>query len=169
MICLDGYKAFNSGLVNRYGAKFEVGKVYSVDTTSRKIAYGNDGYGFHFASRPEDCFRYFDAMNDIVDITRVSALGDVQEYSDDYYGYYDLYVTSSIRVDQILTRENILNYMLSTEDILRMLRFISLYRLTGDEIDLIVSKFNMDDIIKTIYYYQYNDKDIYTKKLEKHL
>ncbi|MBO5138426.1 MAG: hypothetical protein J6B89_02165 [Bacilli bacterium] len=166
---MDGYKAFNSGLVNRYGAKFEVGKIYSVDTTSRKITYGNDGYGFHFASRPEDCFRYFDAMNDIVDITKVSALGDVQEYFDDYYGYYDLYVTSSIRIDQILTREEIINHILLCNNISRLVRFISLYKLNSDEIDFIVSMFNIDDVIKAIYYYQYNDKDVYTRKLEKYL
>ncbi len=54
---MEGYKIFNSGLKNRYGVKFEVGKVYTLNTSNRDIEYGVNGYGFHFVKRPEDALR----------------------------------------------------------------------------------------------------------------
>ncbi len=169
MSYLIGYKIFNPGLINRYGTKFELGRVYSVDTNIREIAYGINGYGFHFTKRLEDGLRYFNAMDGVVEIANVSSFGELKEYYDDYYGYYDLYVTSSIMINNILTREEILNYMMSTNNTFRIIRFISLYKLNSDEISLIINKFNTEDVMNAIYYYQYNDRDIYTKRLEKNL
>ena len=48
---VKGYKAFNKGLTNRYGRKFEIGKQYSLDG---KISFGNDGNGFHFCKNIEE-------------------------------------------------------------------------------------------------------------------
>ncbi len=88
---IEGYKVFNKGLVNNYGMSFEEKHEYKVDKEKQEIKYGLDGYGFHFVKRLEDGLRYFDSFNEDVDIARVVALGKVKEFSDDYYGYYDLY------------------------------------------------------------------------------
>ena len=40
---IKGYKAFDNGLINRYGKKFELEKTY---TTEGKISFGNNGNGF---------------------------------------------------------------------------------------------------------------------------
>ena len=94
---IRGYKAFNADLTNRYGIPFEEGKKYSVNGHA---VFGNHGNGFHFCERLEDTLRYSDALKEDVIITKVTALGNVIEFSDEYYGYFDLYVTDKIRIDK---------------------------------------------------------------------
>ena len=47
---IKGYKCFNKGLINRYGKKFEVGKIYHQDGD---IKFGINGNGFHMCSNLE--------------------------------------------------------------------------------------------------------------------
>lgn len=155
---MEGYKIFNSGLVNRYGLKFEEGKIYTLDITKRDISYGVNGYGYHFAKRLEDCLRYFDAMDAKVDIACVESLGHIREYYDDYYGYYDLYVTDSILIKHVLTREEIINYMLNTYD-LRIERFVKGFRLNEDEIAMILDRYPLEPIYRAIERYQWDNED----------
>ena len=104
---IHGYKAFHKGLVNRYGLSFEEGGVY---TCEGELKFGNDGNGFHFCKRLEDTLRYFPATEEEIDIAEVTALGDIVEGEDDYYGYYDMYCTNRIRIDKILTRADIISH-----------------------------------------------------------
>ena len=67
-----GYKCFNKDLLNRYGKKFRLGKIY---ITEGSIKFGNSGNGFHLCKNMENTFRYFDAMNENVDICKVRASG----------------------------------------------------------------------------------------------
>lgn len=158
---MEGYKIFNRGLINRYGVEFEVGKAYTLDISNHDIEYGINGYGFHFVKRPEDALRYFDAINGDIDITCVESLGQLKEYYDDYYGYYDLYVTNSMFIKHVLTREEIIDYMLNTED-KRIERFIQGFRLNEEELKIILEKYPTDVIYRAIEYYQRGNKDIYS-------
>ena len=159
---VEGYKIFDKGLINRYGVKFEEKQSYQVDTSKRSIKYGNQGYGFHFAKRLEDGLRYFDGLNHEIDIAKVIALGEVKELYDEYYGYYDLYVTSHIYIDHILSRQEIINYIIN-QPFPRIERFIQGYRLTEEEINMIVENSANSRIDQAIDYYQYDNKDAYTK------
>ena len=99
---IEGYKGFSKGLVNAYGMKFEEHRDYKVDTRDKELKYGIYGYGFHFAERLEDCLRYYNGFEEEIDIAKVVALGNVLESYDDYYGYYDLYVTDHIYIEHVL-------------------------------------------------------------------
>ena len=54
-----GYKCFNKDLINHYGQKFEIGKIY---IASGIIKFGTRGNGFHMCKNIEDCFRFFDTF-----------------------------------------------------------------------------------------------------------
>ena len=90
-----GYKAFDKGLINRYGTKFEVGKIYIAEGA---VKFGNQGNGFHLCKNMEDTFRYFDAMESEIDICKVKGSGDAIEYYDEYYGYYDMFAVSELEI-----------------------------------------------------------------------
>lgn len=158
---MEEYKIFNGGLKNRYGVEFEVGKAYTLDISNRDIEYGINGYGFHFVKRPEDALRYFDAINGDVDIACVESLGPIKEYYDDYYGYYDLYVTNSILIKHALTRKEFIIYMLNTNEN-RIERLIQGFQLNEEELKIILEKYPTDKIYRAIEYYQRGNKDIYS-------
>ncbi len=159
---IEGYKVFNKGLVNNYGMHFLEHQDYQVDKRKQEIKYGLDGYGFHFVKRLEDGLRYFDSFNKDVDIAKVVALGDVKESFDDYYGYYDLYVTDHIFIDHVLTREEIIDYIKGTS-IMQIERFVANYKLTDKEIATILKDYPCDKVKNAINYYQYKDYKTYTK------
>ena len=159
-----GYKAFNKGLVNRYGMDFLEGKVYEKEG---ELKFGNDGNGFHFCERLEDTLRYFPGMEEEIDIAKVTALGDLEEYEDDYYGYYDMYCTNKLRIDKILTREEIIEMFLNTYSE-RAIRFVKGFKLTPEEIEMFKTKFAKDmNVLKAISYYQEGNMDAYTKPLSR--
>lgn len=153
-----GYKCFNKGLVNRYGIKFEIGKIYHCD---KEIKFGNDGHGFHVCKRLEDTLRYFDAMQAEVDICLVECYGKCDEQADDYYGYYDMYSFEYMIIKKILTREEIINYGLSLSGE-QVERFISLFKLTKEEIDIFKYKFQKESLtLKFLSYYQEGNKNAF--------
>jgi len=47
-----GYKAFNKGLINKYGEIFEVGQIYIDENIDKE-------YGYHFCKNLEDIFIFF--------------------------------------------------------------------------------------------------------------
>ena len=63
--------------------------------------------------------------------------GIIDEGSDEYYGYYDVYAASDIKVVRYLTRAEILEYA-SQLNFYRMKRFIINFELTNEELDLFV-------------------------------
>lgn len=164
---VKGYKAFNGGLINRYGKKFELGKIYSVDGD---VSFGNDGNGFHFCKNIEDTFRYFNAKDEKVVVAEVTGFSDIVTSNDEYNGYYDMYSAKSIRIDRIINRKELIKMFLTkiTSES-RVIRFIQLYRLTEDEIQLFKLWYSSSSrIMDSIMYYQENKKDVYEKKFLKH-
>ena len=160
----EGYKCFNKGLVNRYGFKFEEEKIYHCEG---EIKFGNDGNGFHVCKRLEDTLRYFDAMNGEIDICEVNCYGNSDEGKDDYNEYYDMYAYEYMVIKKILSREEIIDYAIKLNEI-RAKRFISLFKLTDEEIVLFKEKFKKNNLIlNTIAYYQEGNKDAYNNSYVK--
>lgn len=158
-----GYKCFNKGLINRYGCKFEVGKIYHI---KGKIKFGNNGNGFHICLNLEDTLRYYDAMNEEVDIAQVICYGSIIENSDEYYGYYDMYACEYMIITKVLTRKDIIAYAIKLNSESAK-RFISLFRLTPEEILLFKTKYQKNDnVLNFISYYQENDLEVFKGKLE---
>lgn len=148
---VSGFKCFNKGLINRYGKKFEVGKIYFAEGS---IKFGNEGNGFHLCKNLEDTLRYFDAMNDEVSICRVIGSGEIHEWFDEYYEYFDMYVASNLQIIKELSREEIIDIGLNLNN-LKVNRFISGYRLNEEEIKMFKDKFKKDQFVQqNIGYYQ---------------
>lgn len=160
---MKGYKAFYKGLINKNGFQFEEGKTYSI---GGKVEYGEKGNGYHFCKRLEDTLRYFSEEEDI-EFAEVTSLGELAEYHDHYFGFFNMYCTNKLRIDRVLTREEVINMFLEMNGYRneRLNRFLSLFPLTSEEIILFKNKFKDEkDIIDIIFYYQENNKDIPEKQ-----
>lgn len=156
-----GYKCFNKDMTNRYGKPIEIGKTYS---TTNEVKFGNDGNGYHFCKNMEDTFRYFPATEEEVSVCYVKGFGNIDEYEDDYNGYYDMYAAESIEIIKKLERNEIINYALNLPSY-RVERFIQTFKLNNDEIELFKDKFSKNiDVINAISYYQLGDKEVYNRR-----
>ena len=157
---IHGYKAFNGDMTNRYGMQFEEGKTYSV---AGKASFGLKGNGFHMCKNIEDTFRYVDSENCM--IASVTGFGDIAYGYDDYYGYYDMYSTTSITINHILSREEVIRTVLGESD-LSIYRFISTgFNLTLEEAKLFQEKCQGNNQIQSyIDYYVYGDQDAFSLK-----
>lgn len=156
-----GYKCFNEDLTNRYGYKFEVGKIYFAEGI---IKFGEGGNGFHLCKRLEDTLRYFDAMNNRVSICEVIGDGEIVSNYDDYYGYYDMFVVSKLQLIKMLSRDEIIDISLNLDSI-RAKRFLSGYKLTKEELLIFKNKFKSDiSVQEYIEYYQENKADAFVKR-----
>lgn len=158
---IKGYKAFNKDMENRYGKKFVEGETYSIEGP---IEFGNNGNGFHFCKRLEDTLRYVSAMEEEVKIAEITGFGELVERTDEYYDYYEMYVTRTIRIDKILSRQEILEMFFDNIPD-RVIRFVSSYKLTPEEIEIFKLKYyNEKRIIKALQYYQEDNKEVYNIK-----
>lgn len=163
-----GYKCFNHGLINRYGKKFELNKVYHADPP---IKFGNKGNGFHMCKHLEDTLKFFDAKNELVDITKVTCFGEFDEipntYENEYNDNYDMYAYEYMIIDQLLTRNEIISYILKIYDE-RVKKFLMYYRLTEEEIALFRRIYKNNETINAyIDYYQQNQKDAFIRRRTK--
>lgn len=157
---IRGYKAFNKDMTNRYNLPFEEGKTY---IAHGPLAFGNKGNGFHFCKRLEDTLLYFPGMEEEIKIASVTSFGEVKEYWDDYYGYYDMYSARKLSIDKILTREEIINMYLDLWDE-RVVRFLAGFKLNEKEIELFRLKYpNNIKIQLAISYYQDDEENAYVK------
>ncbi len=156
-----GYKAFYKGMKNRYGTSFQEGKIYTADGP---LKFGNPeegGNGFHFCLRMEDTLRYVPATEEEFGMAEVTSLGEVVEGEDDYNGYYDMYAARSIRIDKILTREEIVELGLKLPDY-RVVRFLQTMKLTPEETARFKEKYqNNATVLKAIAYHQDKDEEAY--------
>lgn len=152
-----GYKAYNTGLVNRYGQVHEVKKIY---TYEGELLWKKAG--FHYCEHLEDTLRYYDAMNGSIDICQVIGFGQLEKFYDSYYDY-EITVSDHLKIVKKLTREEIIAYANSLPAY-RLCRFIQGFRLTQEEIDLILSTHNELEVYQAIRYYQYGDKKVYERK-----
>ncbi len=152
-----GYKAFYKGFKNKYGKVFEVGKCYKV-----RDEYKNTSY--HFCKNLEDTLIYY-REDDIV-ICEVIGYGDIIKYYNDYYGVYDVYASSEIKIVRVLSRKEIINMFLNMKDLdNRVIRFISLFKLNKEEIVLFKRIFkNNTMIMDAISYYQEGDVKVYERR-----
>ena len=160
---IRGFKCFHKGMINNYGQKFELGKLYIMPGA---IEFGINGNGFHLCKRIEDTFRYFDALHLPVDVCEVIGSGEIVESFDDYYGYYDMYAVSELMLLRKLSREEIISIGLNLSDI-RIKRFVEGLKLTEDEITMFLDRFAGNEFIKIeqeIDYYQRGNKDAFTKR-----
>lgn len=156
------YKCFNEDLTNRYGTKFDEKELY---VANGDIRFGNDGNGFHVCKNLEDTLRFFDAFNKEVKIAKVNCFGRHCKVDDEYNEYYNMYSYQYMYIENVLTREEILRYVLKLP-YNRAIRFISSIKLTTEEIDLIKMKFYKDKLVLDyIKYYQENDKEVFKRKL----
>ena len=109
-----------------------------------KVKYGKTGY--HFAKRLEDTIRYSGTGSPL--IAEVIGSGIIDEGEDDYYGYYEVYSASDIKIVRYLTREEIIEYGLKLNS-QRMKRFVVNFDLTSDELDLFANRDRiLDDAIE---------------------
>lgn len=156
---IKGYKAFYKGLVNDYGRKFEIGKNYEVKEEHKKV-------GYHFCKNLEDVFVFY--RNDDVEVCEVIGSGDIISYYNDHYAVYDVYASSKIKIIRKLEREEIIHHFLdmssfSSEDIL--IRFITLFKLTEEEVNLFKEKYKKcRGIIDAISYYYEGDVKVYERR-----
>lgn len=159
---IEGYKAFNEDMTNRYGLKFEEGKIYSIEGP---LVFGNTGNGFHFCKRLEDTLRYFPvtSINDSIKIAKVIGFDEVTEFYDDYYGYYDMYVARKIKIEKILLHKEIVDMFLNTSDE-RVVRFLTNFKLTSIEKELYRLRYSDScKVMLAMSYYQDGDKEAYSK------
>lgn len=154
---IRGYKAFNN-MSDRYGNTYELNKDYHADG---KIKWQENG--FHFCKNLEDVFRYYDGFDENTVVCMVEGSGIVFTYYDDYAEYYDMYVSSDIRILKILSREEIINSVLH-KNIFSIQRLISGYKLTDDEINIILENSDSRFIKPYVDYYQKNDKEAFQRK-----
>lgn len=156
-----GYKCFYKGLINHYGKKFSVGKLYIAPGI---ISFGNHGNGYHMCKNVEDTFRYYNCFKEDVDVCFVKGRGNLVEYSDEYFGYYDMYSVQKLEIIKQLTREEIIEKALNLPEF-RAIRFVSTYKLTPDEINLFKKIYkNQINILDSIAYHQEGDIEIYNRK-----
>ncbi len=161
---VEGFKCFDKGLINRYGTKFEIGKTYHADG---EIQFGNNkiiGNGFHMCKNLEDAFCFFYADEVEVNLCSCIGWGNICTVDYDNFGFDDMYACEYIKLIKLYKRKEIIEYMLTKPDY-RVKKFISLYKLTLEEIEEFEEKFkDSNGIIKAIKYYQRGDKTVYNLK-----
>jgi len=154
-----GYKCFKKGLISQYGDVFEVDKEYHDDGD---IKFQHNG--FHMCANLEDTLRYFDAFNENIDIASVIGYGVINKYDDEYNEFFDMYAVEYLKICCVLSREEIINYALSLP-VIRLKRFLTLFKHIKDELKLFQEKFYNENIImETIKYYQDENSKVYVKK-----
>ena len=157
VMCMRGFKCFNSDMTNLYGEQFEIGKKYKVNGP---VKVGVRGNGFHICVNIEDTLKYFGALNPDIVVCEVVGNGEILSSWDDYYGF-EKFAVSELEIMRIIPREEIIQMALQfSED--RALRFVQLFKLTEEEIKLFEEKFNVYlSVLKAIEYYQKNNKSVY--------
>lgn len=152
-----GYKAYDN-MNDRFSNECEVGKEYFVEGPIKFKEHG-----FHFCKNLEDVFRYYDGFDENTVICEVEGYGDIDTYDDDFYGYYDMYASSNLKIIKVLSREEIIDIVIN-RSIDSIIRFISGFKLTEFEEGMILDKFKEEIIEKYISYYQKNDKEAFQRK-----
>ena len=117
---IKGFKTFLKGMKTLEGnLTLQVGNTYHID---EPIQFEKNG--FHFCKRLEDTLHYFTNYHTDIDICAVTGFGNVLETSHEYYGYYDIYIASEsheyygyydiyiasdLKIDRLLSKQEILD------------------------------------------------------------
>ena len=145
-------------MLDRYGNLYELNKDYHV---KGKIKWQEKG--FHFCHNLEDVFRYYDGFDENTVVCMVEGFGIICTHCDNYAEYFDMYVSSDIKVLRVLSREEIINEVLK-KNIFSVERLVAGYKLTDEEINLILENTECDIIKLYIDYYQKNDKNAFQRR-----
>lgn len=158
-----GYKGFHTGLVNQFGEKYEIGKVYTDPNIDMNM-------GYHFCKNIEDVFLFSEYRKD-TEIYQVCGSGKMISYSNDYYGLYDVYATEKLKIVRKVCREEFIQYFLTLSDFYyldRVLNFISRFKLNKEEIQLFKERFIKNSrVLDYIAYYQEGDTKIFERHFQK--
>jgi len=161
---IRGYKCFNNNLINSYGKKFEVGKIY---VATGALKFGYKGNGFHLCKNIEDTFRFFDTSKKDICVCEVIGSGNIIEYEDKYNGYFNMYCVERLKIEKELSRQEIINEGLNL-GFIRAERFVSMLSLTSQEIEIFKEKYrNNINVLKAISYYQEGNTEVYKKLIIK--
>lgn len=156
-----GYKAFHNDMTNQVGMQFEENKTYIAPLPIMENYKGN---GYHFAKNLEDTLCFVKNEDVEIKVAEVTGYGVVREYEYDYYGYYDLYCAEKLKVERILTREEVLQLIMKKHE-LAVERFVSYYILTPSEIEFFKKRYaSMIKILRAIAYYREGDKQVYERQ-----
>lgn len=160
---MKGYKLLDIGLINEYGFKYEINKIYTLEG---ELKWNHNG--FHFCTNIEDTLRYRDKEKGTFEIVEVESLGNLVDGSNvenDYYGYETGYATDKFRIIKIITREELIDIVLKSNNINRITRLIYSIPLSEEEIIKIKEMYpNKELINQYIDYYQYDKKDAFSLK-----
>lgn len=156
-----GYKSLDENLTNMYGTTtYEFNKKYVLNG---KPEWRKNG--FYFCERPEDTLRFIEGFDKPFRIVKVEGSGIIIKHDDDYYGYYNMYASSEMILLEELKREELISIVVNSYNQMRVLRLIRSIKLNENEINYILNKYPyLEDDIK---YYQFNEKDIYMKRILK--
>ncbi len=152
-----GYKAFNN-MQDRFGNSYQLDVTYEV---SGPVKFRKNG--FHFCKNIEDVFRYYDGFDDNTIVCLVEGFGELDEYEDEMNEYFDMYSSSKLKILKILSRDEVLQIALSN-GVISMLRFISGYKLTDEEINIILDRYHETLVEDYISYYQRGNKEVFQRK-----
>lgn len=142
---------------DRFGNSYETPVLYD--------NCGDNHRDLHFCGNIADVFRYCDGFDDNTNICLVEGSGEIYKYDDEIFEYFDMYVPSKLRVISVLSREEILAAALEGS-FPSVLRFISGYKLTEEEIAIILDKYKDKHIENYINYYQRNDEKAFQRKIK---
>ena len=154
---IKGYKAYTN-MMDKYGNTYELQKEYS---QNGDIKFGING--FHFCTHIADVFRYYDGFDSDTNICEIEGYGELNKYDDEYNEYFNMYASSKIKILKSLSREEIIDAVLE-ENIFAALRFIQGYKLTEEEMQRFIQKYQNQIIQDYINYYQKNKKDTFQRK-----
>lgn len=159
---LLGYKAFNKDLTNLWKKKFLIGEKYCVSPEHKEC-------GYHFCPFLEDVFVFYNDSSNTV-VCEVKGTGNIIKYYNDVYDIL-VYASSEIELLKEISREEILDYYLSKNDyyVRRIVNFLIRGKLSMEEVELFKRRFSDNNqIMDTIKYYYYGDKDVYQRRLSKY-
>lgn len=152
--------------------------IYSTSTYCIGSSYHEDGIikyhknGFHFSTYPENTLRYASEKRPneftILEIEASEKIdcGD-DDQSNQYYGFDGMYSSSDIHIIRILPREELFESIIKSNNINRLIRYITLANLNQNEIDYISNNYkNIELVMGALYFYQFKDKDGYIKAQE---
>lgn len=163
-----GFKAFNEDHTNRYGVLFEAGKTYKTEGT---VQFGTKSMGgYHMCQNLEDTLKFFEGLPEDPVVAEVEGFGKIVKYDDETQDYFDMYSVETLKVKRFLSREEMLNLVLSDPDMYddRVCRFLQGVRLNPAEIEIFKEQFeDSPRVLKTLAYYQENDKDVYDRDYRK--
>lgn len=148
---IKGFKAFDRNIKNLEEGILVSSIKYNEDLINSK---------FSFAKNMEDSLKFqvnsVNKENPI--IAQVTGIGDTRRIDSEYYEFFNLYNSKDILIDKIFTEKEIIEQALNLSHD-RMARFVSMYHLTGEEMQLFKNRHINVDL--AMLYFQKNILDVY--------